>query len=194
MERLDWERAEERCTMTEDELMRHISTALRPLGGYAEPAEEYREPSLYVLGYFPRVARLNAIPVLGRSLSLVAVVRQPADIDRLEHYSELLKRIGEAVNRRFPPWRRSSGLSIALTAVVTTVEPIVSSDDDALARFVMTHPIPRVVTLGLARINLGQEALAFALAAGPPGVYTEPTTVIDSLTPHLRRFVPFVTG
>ena len=52
----------------------------------------------------------------------------------------------------------------------------------------------RSVPLGLIRLNLGQEAMAFALAAGPAGLFPEPVALADALTKHFRRFVPAWEG
>jgi hypothetical protein len=180
--------------MREEEFIELINQAVRPLGARADEAEDYREPSLSVLGYWSRGARLHPLPFFGRSLSLVILVRQPVDVDRVDDYAVLMKRIGQVVNARFPPWKRNSGLSVALTTIVTTPEPIVSTDEETLAKVLRSSPTFRVVPLGLVRVNLGQEAIAFALADGPAGVYSEPTTIVDALTLHFRRFVPFVTG
>ena len=46
--------------------------------------------------------------------------------------------------------------------------------------------------MGLIRVNLGQEALSFALASGPADIFSEPTALADALTPHFRRFVPLI--
>ena len=56
------------------------------------------------------------------------------------------------------------------------------------------RPLPRqrAVPIGVVRVNLGQEAMSFALATGPEGVFTEPFGVVDALVPHLRRYVPTI--
>ncbi len=41
-------------------------------------------------------------------------------------------------------------------------------------------------------MNLGQEALSFALASGPAEAFPEPAAIADALTPHFRRFVPLI--
>ena len=50
----------------------------------------------------------------------------------------------------------------------------------------------RTVPLGLLRVNLGQEALAFALMPGPAGLFAEPEALADALSHHFRRFVPLM--
>ena len=52
----------------------------------------------------------------------------------------------------------------------------------------------RVVPLGLIRINLGQEAMAFQLAGGPDDLYPEPAALADALTARFRRYVPLFDG
>jgi hypothetical protein len=123
---------------------------------------------------------------------VVAVVRQPNDVGfSSDGYRRFLKRLALAVNGRYPPWRRG-GLVLGLTVVVLTPEPI-GPDDDASLRQALGGPArtgTRAVPLGLLRLNLGQEAMAFALASGPEGLFPEPGALADALTPHFRRFVP----
>ncbi len=102
-----------------------------------------------------------------------------------------------AVNGRFPPWglgRHPKGLVLGMTAVVLTPEPITASDDDTLRSVVNGRPLPRqlAVPLGMLRLNLGQEALSFALTTAPAGAFPEPIALADALTPHFRRFVPLI--
>ncbi|MFO0951036.1 MAG: hypothetical protein U0835_07775 [Isosphaeraceae bacterium] len=42
------------------------------------------------------------------------------------------------------------------------------------------------------RVNLGRRRCRLALASGPEGAFSEPVALADALTPHLRRFVPFL--
>jgi hypothetical protein len=85
---------------------------------------------------------------------------------------------------------------IGLSAVVLTPEPIGPEDDATLGQilggFSATRTRTRAVPLGLFRVNLGQEALAFTLAPGPPGLFTEPEALADALALHFRRFVPMM--
>jgi hypothetical protein len=188
--------------MTEDALFALIDPVLRAAGAVPEPGEEFRAPALDVLRYYARPVRLGLVPVLGRGLSVVAVARQPADVGlSAGDYPRFLTRLAMAVNGRFPPWglrsvRRPTGLALGMTAVVLTPEPIGPGDDDVLRRVVSGRPLPRqrAVPLGLIRVNLGQEALAFALASGPADAFPEPAALADALTPHLRRYVPLVEG
>jgi hypothetical protein len=191
--------------MIEDQLFEIIDPLLKSAGAVVEAGEEYRTPPLDVLRYYWRPVRLHWVPLLGRASSVVAVVRQPVDVAfRPDDYRTFLTRLAMAVNGRFPPWTwsRGRGLSVAgglvvgLTALVLTPEPI-GPDDDAtlgqiLGNFSATRTRTRTVPLGMLRVNLGQEALAFTLAPGPAGLFTEPEALADALTLHFRRFVPLM--
>ena len=50
----------------------------------------------------------------------------------------------------------------------------------------------RVVSVGLIRVNLGQEATAFAMKTSPDQLFTEPMRLADTLSEHFRRFVPLI--
>jgi hypothetical protein len=102
-------------------------------------------------------------------------------------YQKLLTRVAMSASGRFPPWQ---GLTIGLTAMVLTPEPIGPSDDAVLAR-VLDRSLRRfrVVPFGVLRLNLGQEAVSFALKASPDRLFPEPMQLADALSEHLRRFV-----
>lgn len=186
--------------MTEDAFFTLIDPVLREAGAIPEEGEEFPEPRLDVLRYYRRGVRLHWAPFLGRALSVVAVVRQPVDLGfTAADYRRLMTRMAMAVNGRFPPWgrgRQPGGLALGMTALVLTPEPI-GPDDDALLREILSgRPLPRqrAVPLGLLRVNLGQEALASALASGPADAFPEPASLADALAPHLRRFLPLLDG
>jgi hypothetical protein len=177
--------------MTEAEFFEIVHPALRELGTVPEEGEEYRDPPLDVLRYTRRSVRLNAIPWLGRGLSVVAVVRQPIDIGFTEAgYRQLLTRLTLAANTRFPPWSWARGPVMGLTALVLTPEPIGPHDDRSLAAVLAGPKRTRAVPLGLIRVNLGQEAMSFALVSGPDELFREPAQLADALAMRLRRFVP----
>jgi hypothetical protein len=199
--------------MLEDQLFEIIDPVLKAAGAVVEEGEEYRAPALDVLRYYRRPVRLHRVPLLGRASSVVAVVRQPIDVGfRPDDYRTFLTRLAMAVNGRFPPWTWSwpwpwpksrrrgpsaaGGLVIGLTVLVLTPEPIGPDDDAALGEVLgglsATRTRTRAVPLGLLRVNLGQEALAFALAPGPGGLFAEPETLADTLALHFRRFVPLM--
>jgi hypothetical protein len=183
--------------MTEAQFFEIVHPTLRELGAIPEEGEEYRDPPLDVLRYTRRTVRLNAIPWLGRGLSVVAVVRQPIDIAFSERdYGRLLARLSLATNTRFPPWARGRGPVLGLTIVTLTPEPIGPDDDQVLARVLSgkrhTSVRARAVPLGIIRVNLGQEAMSFALLSGPAEVFHEPAQLADALALHLRRFVPSI--
>jgi hypothetical protein len=175
--------------MIEDRFIELIDPILRDSGSALEEGEEFREPPLDVLRYYRRTVTLNWIPVLGKSLSVVTVVRQPVDVDLSRTaYERFLARVAMAANGRFPPWR---GLVIGLTVLVLSGEPI-GPDDDAMLGQVLGIKLRRmrVVPFGLVRINLGQDAIALALRKDPHGLFTEPGRLADALCDQFRRYVP----
>lgn len=186
--------------MTEDAFIALLNPPLKELGAIPEEGEEFANPPLDVLQYYGRGVRIQPLlPWLGWGVSAVAVVRQPVDIGfSLEGYRRLLLRLAPVVNHRFPPWnwkrRAPRGLALGLTTIVLTPEPIGPGDEGVLTQLINGRPLPRqrAVPLGLLRVNLGQEALAFALASTPDGTFLEPTSLADTLTTHLRRFVPLM--
>jgi hypothetical protein len=179
--------------MLEDDLLAQLDRVLRPLGAAPEPGDEFPAPPLNVLRYFRRPVRLHWLPGLGRALGLVAVVRQPIDLPfTAPGCTTLLDRLSRAVNTRFPPFSRRNGLAVGLTTVVLTPEPIRPEDDAVLASGLARPARSRCVPLGLLRVNLGQEAVAFALTNTPDGLYPEPQAIADALCESLRRFVPLI--
>jgi len=175
--------------VTEESLFGLMDQALSPQGATPEPGEEHVRPALDVRRYYRRSVRWNGIPILGRALSVVTVVRQPMELTFSDPgYKELLVRASMAASGHFPFW---SGAVIGLTVVVLTSEPIGPGDDTVLDR-ALGHPLRRyrAVPFGLIRINLGQEAFAFALRASPERLFSEAHTLADRLSEELRRFVP----
>ncbi len=180
--------------MLVEELLERLETALKPLGAVVDVGEEFRDPPLDVLCYLRRPVRVSWVPWIGRALSVVAVVRQPFDVGLSgDGYVLLLRRLAMALNGRYPP---TKGLTIGLTAVVLTPEPIGPEDDAVLARALSTSQLARMraVPFGLFRLNLGQEAMAMALVRGPDNLFPEPETLADALTPLFQRFVPLIEG
>lgn len=188
--------------MIEDDLFAIIDPVLRAAGSTPEEGEEYRTPALDVLRYYRRPIRLHWVPGLGRASSVVAVARQPVDVGlSTDDYRNFLNRLAMAVNGRFPPWhwpgrrppgQSSGGLVIGLTAVVLTPEPIGPGDDAVLSTALGTRGRTRVVPFGLIRINLGQEAISYALAGSPDQLFSEPVLLADALTERFGRFVPLL--
>ena len=177
--------------MIEERLFELIDPMLRSAGAALEAGEEFREPPLDVLRYYRRSVRWNAIPLLGRGSSVVAVVRQPADIElSLGGYQQLLSRMARAASGRFPPWK---GSVIGLTALVLTPEPV-GPGDEAVLTSALSGSLWRfrVIPFGLFRVNLGQEAIAWALKASPDQLFAEPMRLADTLSEHFRRFVPLI--
>jgi hypothetical protein len=179
--------------MLEDQFIELIDPLLRSVGSVLEAGEEFRDPPLSVLRYYRRHVSLNWVPIFGEAHCVLAVVRQPVDIDRSKAaQTRFLTRLAMAANGRFPPWR---GLVIGLTALVLTPEPIEPADD-AMLREVLGAKLGRmrVVPFGLIRVNLGQEVIALAVNASPDELFTEPTLLADALCEQFRRFVPLMEG
>jgi hypothetical protein len=183
--------------LLEDQFLDLIDPVLKPLGLREEEGEEFREPPLDVLRYYRRPVRLHWLPMIGRAQAVVAVARQPLDVGLAGSsmdYRAFFQRLGMAVNGRFPPGRRLGWGSIGLTVVALTPEPI-GAEDDALMKAALEAPVrSRVVPLGVVRVNLGQEAMAFQLAGSPDGLFPEPVALADALTLRFRRFVPLFEG
>src|SRR2546430_1526056 len=53
----------------------------REIHSVLEAGEEFRKPPLEVLRYYRRKVRLSWVPILGRALGVVMVVRQPVDVE-----------------------------------------------------------------------------------------------------------------
>ena len=177
--------------MLEAEFLSRLDEILRPLGSRADEGETFEVPPLDILRYDVRPVRLHRIPILGRALAVVATVRQPVDVALATGgYPKLLRRLAMAINGRYPPW--PCGATVGLSVIVLTPEPIAPGDDATLQAALKGIPRMRSVPLGLLRVNLGQEGLAFALASGPAGLFPEPAALADGLTPHLRRFVDHI--
>jgi hypothetical protein len=179
--------------MLEDQFIELIDPLLRTGGSVLEDGEEFREPPLSVLRYYRRSVAVNRAPIFGKAHGVVAVVRQPVDIDGSKaSQSQFLTRLAMAANGRFPPWK---GLVIGLTALALTPEPI-GPGDDAMLREVLGVKLGRmrVVPFGLIRINLGQEAIALAVNSSPDNLFTEPTLLADALCEQFRRYVPLIEG
>ena len=168
--------------MVEDDLMALIDPVLKGLGAVPEEGEEFRQPPLDVLRYYRRAVRLHWVPLIGRALNVVAVVRQPVDVGfTTAEYRKLLIRLAMAVNGRFPPWRKPRALALGLTPLILTPEPIRPEDDATLGAVLGSLPRQRAVPVGLIRLNLGQEALSFALSGNPEGLFSEPEKLVDAL-------------
>ena len=90
--------------MIDDQLFDRIDPLLSSLGSKPEDGEEFREPALDVLRYYRRTVKLGAIPILGRGLGVVAVVRQPIDVGLNDaDYAKLLTRGGDGGERPVSP-------------------------------------------------------------------------------------------
>jgi hypothetical protein len=184
--------------MLEDDFFPLIDPVMKEAGSVPELGEEYQTPPLDVLRYYRRAVRLHWMPIVGRGLSVVAVVRQPVDLGFSETgIRRLLERLASCVDARFPPLGpgpHPRGLALGLTTLILTPEPIGPGDDEILAKIIDGQALPRrrAVPMGVIRVNLGQEALSFGLASGPLGAFPEPAAIADALTPHFRRFVPLI--
>lgn len=181
--------------MIDDDLLRILDKTLQPLGCAPADGEHYLEPSLSILRWYVRRLHLGGLPILGRASSLVAVARQPVDlVFSAPGNRQLFERLAIVANDRYPAWPRGWGFSIGLTAIVLTPEPIGPGDDAILRDSLSLHARFRAVPLGHIRLNLGQEAMALALAEGPSQRFKEPATVADALALEFRRYVPLLEG
>lgn len=179
--------------MTEGQFFEIIDPVLRTSGTFSEDGEDYRDPPLEVLRYYRRPVTLHWVPWLGRGLSVVAVVRQPVDVGfSAADYGRFLTRLAMAANTRFPPWGRGRGLVLGLTAVVLTPEPIGPEEAQVLSAVMAGLKRMRAVPLGVIRLNLGQEAVSFALTGSPDRLFLEPELLADALAQRFRRFVPLL--
>lgn len=170
------------------DLLTIVDSALAPRAMRSYEGQAYQKPSLEVIGHRTRPVRTSRIPIVGRSLSLVAVVAQPGDVGLDDPgAAEVLTRLGTVMAVRHPP---TEGLSLVASTIVVTREPIVPEDDAILARALIDRPRLRLVPLALFKVNLGLEALSFSLRGGPPGLFPEPQLLADALCSRLRRFVP----
>jgi hypothetical protein len=173
-----------------EELLELIEEALKPLGAAREEGEVYRSPELDVLEYLTRPVRLNGVPLLGRALSVTAIVNQPPDVGSgVEGHRALLARVARAAGSRFSPFR---GVSIGLCAVIVTTEEITPEDDRDLQTALENLPRFRAVPLGAFRVDLARQALSLAIVRGPDGLFSEPEVLAEALTPRFRRYVPMV--
>ena len=179
--------------MIEDDLFALLDSVLNPLGAIAEDGDESRSPPLEILRYYVRPVRVSSLPILGRGLGVVAVARQPVDVSLGQAgYRPLIERLAIAVNTRFPPIRNGRGLTLGMTAVIATPEPIGPEDDAILAGILGPVPRCRAVPLGIIRVNLGQEAVSLSLKRGPKGLFPEGEAIADALSSRLRRFLPLM--
>jgi hypothetical protein len=173
----------------QDRLFELIDAAVLPSGARPDPGEDIPSLPMEVLRYYRRKVRWSRTPILGQGQSILAVVRQPQDIAFSQSgYVALLRRLAGAASGRFPPW---GGLSLGLTTLAITPELLAPGEDEILAKVLLTSLRRyRTVALGLLRVNLGQEAVTFALRKAPGGLFPEPLALADSLSEHLQRFVP----
>ncbi len=179
--------------MVDDDLIALLDPILRETGHVREPGETYARPPLSVSCYYRRTVRLHWLPVLGRALGLVAVAREPADLPfSAEACGALWDRLSRAVNTRYPPFSRRSGMAVGLSAVVIAREPIRPEEEEILSRGLARPSRSRCVPLGLFRVNLEQEAVAWAIARGPGELYPEPLRIAEALGESLKRHVPRV--
>lgn len=176
--------------MTIEELLDLTEESLKSLKVRAEEGEVYRSPDLAVLLYLVRRVKLSRVPLLGRALSVVAVVKQPPDVGSgAEGYRALLARVARAAGSRFPPLQ---GFSIGLSTIILTDDAITTEDDRDLQAALEHLPRFRSVLMGAFRVNLEQQALSLAIMRGPDGLFSEPETLAEALTPHFRRYVPLM--
>lgn len=175
--------------MTEHELTEKIDALLRPLGSERADGGVSERPSLVLAATWGRRVRLSRWPWIGRGQSVVALVKQPFDLIGPGATLGTLRRAAEVVSGLYPPNR---GLSIGLTVLVLSDQPIVPDEEATLADALRSAGTTRqrAVPLGLFRINVRQGAMALTLAQGPDGLFPEPQALADGLCESLGQFVP----
>lgn len=177
--------------MVEDELNDVLDEVLKPLGCKFEIGEDYSQPQLDVRRYASRPIKLHWLPILGRGLSVTAVIRQPTDTPFTKKgLDEFVRRSAKAVNGRFPP---RLGLTIGLTIVMITSDPIQPADDETLAASTRLLAGIRVAPVGLLRLNLVQEIMAMALTTTPDDSFPEGLRLAENLERRFRRFMPLLS-
>jgi hypothetical protein len=79
---------------------------------------------------------------------------------------------------------------IGLTTVIVTTDLIAPEDEQFLPLALPSQSRSRIVPMGLLRVNLEQEAFAFAIGPAPQDLFPEATTLADGFSQVLGRFVP----
>jgi hypothetical protein len=121
---------------------------------------------------------------------VVAVARMPADLRGYKARDrELVSRASHVARFRYP---RRQGLTIGLSLVTVSDEPIGTEDDSRLADALSQPPRFGCLPLCAVLLNLSHRVMALALRRGPEGLFTEPEDVIDALAPHFSRYVPLM--
>jgi len=177
--------------MIEAEFLELVDNLLAPAGLAADGGETFSQPRLEILLYYRKPVKLGRLPLIGRGLSLVIVLRQAEDVEGdAPGLEQLLARAAMAVNGRYPPWQ---GWVVGLVPLILTTAAITPADEEILPRL-MARPLPprRVLLTGLFRINLNQEAVSFAITAGPANPFTEAELLADGLSQQLKRFLPLL--
>lgn len=179
--------------MTEDDLRDWLDSAMRDLGCVFEPGNEQQSPPLEVLGYYVRRVRITWVPIVGQGLSIVAVCRMPSDLTGTERiYRDLIERLSELVNSRFPPIFKSRGITLGLSVIVLTNQMISADEDSRLARVLEPVLRTRVVPLSIFVVNLEQDTFASSLKRGPEGLFPESESIADGFASKFRRFLPLI--
>lgn len=178
--------------MTEDELIDLLDKALDdPARKLGAGVVRDRTP-MEIVRFYTRSVKFSRVPIIGKSLSIVAVVRCPDDLANSKARERaLLQRAAELTSARYPPRR---ALSIALTAVAICAQPITPECQARAAAALFDLPRQRCVPLGLFLVHLPTEGLAIGLRRGPDGLYNEPERVADALSAQFRQFLPLIQG
>jgi hypothetical protein len=172
------------------DLLRLVDTALAPGAMLAHEGQAYQKPRLDVIRHYTRRVRTSWLPLVGRALSLVAVVEHPDDLTLdASGCRTLLERVGTVMSARHSPFE---GLSLAISTLVVTQNPIEPDDDPMLAKGLVPQPRLRMVPLALFKINLSDTTMAQSYRAGPGDLFPEPALLSDVLCRSLRRYVPFL--
>jgi hypothetical protein len=108
------------------ELIECIEGGLRAVSLDRLPGDRYEDPELDVLLYLKRSLRLSGLPVIGRGLGIIGLIREPSDlqVETFEGASRIMTRATRAISTRFPPIRNGHGLAILSCLLITTSRPI----------------------------------------------------------------------
>lgn len=159
--------------------------AMRPHEGQA-----YQKPAVDVIRHYTQRVRTSRVPLLGRALSIVAIVEHPGDLTLdTPGCRALIERVGTIMSARYSPLQ---ALSLALTTLVVSETPVHPDDDATLAHALVDQPRLRTVPMGFFKINLADRTMAQAVRPGPDNLFVEGAQLADILAGTFRRLVPFL--
>jgi hypothetical protein len=177
------------------ELIECIEGGLRAVSLDRLPGDRYEDPELDVLLYLKRSLRLSGLPVIGRGLGIIGLIREPSDlqVETFEGASRIMTRATRAISTRFPPIRNGHGLAILSCLLITTSRPIAPHTETHLETLLdRQSKTQRAVVLGCFVVNPEQLVMAQAVRRASGFDYPEPVLLADALAPRFRRYVPLM--